>query len=221
MSQQINLYDPALERQRDLLTAANFALAGGALLLVLAAWGTWGQVVAAGLEGKRTAIDATLKSLREQAGALEAQVQSLKPNQQLADELARTRQELGSRQAVLAVLRKGLGPEATSFSEYLRGLARQGGGDPWLTGFSVDADANTMEIRGRTLDPATLPDYIRRLNNEKLFRGQTFSALQLKTAAEAAPGGAAAEAGKPPAAPAGPTYSDFVLVPTKPAEKQP
>ena len=236
MSQQINLYDAALERQRELLTAVNVALAGAALLLVVGAWGGWARVRAANLESEAAGVASHLKTLQDQSAALTAELATRKPDPRLADELAAARIEAENRQAVLAILHKGLGPEATSFAEYLRGLARQNTGGLWLTGFSVDADTNGMEIRGRTLDPSSLPNYIQRLNNEKVFQGRSFAALQMKMvsaepatapgqAAAAAPALAPVQAAQPAATSPAATYSEFTLVPAKPAappvEKRP
>jgi len=221
MSQQINLYDAALERQRDWLTFVNVAAGGATLLALFLAWGSWTHWRASDLEAASTAVAASLQQLRDQAASLDTQIKAMTPNPQLADELAGARLTVENRRAVLAVLQKGLGPGAASFADYLRGLARQGTGDPWLTGFSVDADGNAMEIRGRTLDPATVPDYIRRLNNEKVFQGQTFGALQMKSAAsEAAPASqtGGGQAGAEQTASPQPAFSDFVLVPVKTAQ---
>lgn len=229
MSQQINLYDAALERQRVWLTATNVALACAALSVFLGAWGTWVRVQATGLEGEAANVASTLKGLQDRAAALTADLAARKPDPRLADELAAAQIEAGNRKAVLAILTKGLGPQATSFAEYLGGLARQSTSGLWLTGFAVDSDANVMEIRGRTLDPSSLPSYIQRLNNEKVFQGRSFAALQMKMAGAETPAapstGAAASA--PRAAPAaGPAaYSEFVLIPAQPAaastEKRP
>ena len=224
MSQQINLYDPALERQRDLLTATNVALAAAGLLAILGAWGGWGHWTAASLDSDHLAQEATLGNLRAEATALDAQVKTLKPNAQLAEDLAQTRRVVEARKEELDNIRVGLGTESSPFSEYLRALARQGTGDPWLTGFTFQPSpgGGMAELRGRTFDPALLPDYIKRLNKESVFRGQTFSALQMKASDSAAPapGTPAPTSASPvPAgAPAAPSFVDFVLVPAaKPA----
>jgi hypothetical protein len=47
-----------------------------------------------------------------------------------------------------------------------------------LVGFGFSG--KEIEIRGRLLDPALLPTYINRLNDEPAFAGRRFSALDMK-----------------------------------------
>jgi hypothetical protein len=94
------------------------------------------------------------------------------------------------------------------------------------------ASSNAIEIRGRTVDPSSLPNYIQRLDNEKVFHGRSFAALQMKTvsaepaaapgqAAAAAPAPAPVQTAQPAAASPAATYSEFTLVPAKPAAPPP
>lgn len=225
MSQQINLYDATLRRRREWLTAAHLAAACGLLLAALGGWGTSARSEAQSLESEAAALAPRVKALQEQVQAMDKAIAVRKPDPRLEEELVAQRAFLATRSEVLDILKKGLGAEAAGFAEYLRGLARQTPSGLWLTGFSVASDGSAMEIRGRTLDPSLLPDYIQRLNAEKAFRGQAFSALQLK--AGGAPGPAAAEqAGAPApgvdkaAAPAV-RFHEFTLVPVKAAEQRP
>ena len=62
----------------------------------------------------------------------------------------------------------------------------------WLTAFSVSADAAALELQGRMTDPHRLPDYLRHLNSEPLFKGRTFAQMSLKAVEPAASGAAGA-----------------------------
>jgi hypothetical protein len=157
--------------------------------------------------------ESQLKAARDQVAALGQQVAGRKPDERLQQEIAARRLLLEARGEVLATLRQGLGPQSHSFADYLRGFARQTVAGLWLTGFAVDATGGSMEIRGRTLDPALLPEYIRRLDQEKAFEGQTFAALKLDLAKPEA----TAAAGT--AAPRRPPWHEFTLVPTAAADK--
>jgi hypothetical protein len=64
-----------------------------------------------------------------------------------------------------------------------------------------------MEIRGRTLDPALLPEYIRRLNAEPAFRGHRFAALSVALPTAPAPAASVAPAATVP------PWHEFALVP--------
>lgn len=209
MSRHINLYDPGLRRQRHWLTLANLALAAGALLLVLLAWGYWARSDTRRLEAEAAALADQVSALQKQTVALGAELAGRKPDPKLEEDLVAMRALLGNHQEILAMLDRGLGAQTGGYAEYLRGLARQTPGGLWLTGFAVSAGGSAMEIRGRTLEPSLLPEYIRRLNTERAFQGRSFAELQVQVAA-------AQVAGQRQAAPAAtPPYHEFALVPAK------
>lgn len=205
MSQQINLYDPALETQRDWLALSNVVLAGALLVLVVGVFGVLARQNVPLLTAQTAANETQLQALREQMTALGRQISDRKPNPRIEQELGAARILLAARGEVLETLRRRLGPDSESFAAYLNGFARQSLAGLWLTGFSYDATHGGMEIHGRTVNPALLPEYIGRLNREPAFRGRAFSALKLV-------------AGKPdpvPGAPAQPVAAPIAAVTQK------
>lgn len=214
MSRYINLYDPALALQRPLLTAANLVLATGLLLLVLLAWGAWlhSRVGVLSIEADEMARQS--QTAREQSVALATELATRKPDPKLEQELLVLDELLGVRQGILSQLGQGLSSVSGGYAEYLRGLARQTVAGLWLTGFTVTAGGSGMEIRGRTLDPALLPEYLRRLNGEKAFQGHRFAALHVGLPAPAKPTGRVEAAGAASQA-APPPYHEFALVPER------
>jgi hypothetical protein len=180
MAQQINLYDAKLERRRDWLALHYVVGLAAVLALLVGAAGYAARMDLPALVAQAATTESQLKAARDQIAALGAKAASRKPDSRLAQELEAARTLLGVRSDVLAALKRSLGPEAHSFADYLRGFARQSINGLWLTGFDIAAGGGSMEIRGRTLDPALLPEYIRRLNHEKAFQGQTFAALRLE-----------------------------------------
>jgi len=205
MSQQINLFDPALLRKRDWLSLAN--VVGGAVLLAALVFGA-GLLARSELAPfKAQARDnaTQLEALRAQVVALGRQTMAQAPDAQVQQELASLRQSVALRGEVVAALRQRLAANALPWSETLRALARQTRPGVWLTGLRLDAETDGIEIRGRTLDPALLPDYLQRLNREAAFRGRAFAALQLTAGTAAASAGKSAESAA--------AFHDFVLVP--------
>jgi hypothetical protein len=220
MTQQINLYDPALERQRDWLALMNVV---GLMAVLVAAVGTAGYLARLDLPALTAQSDASenqLKATREQLATLGQQAATRKPDPRLEQEIAAKRLLLGTRGEVLVILRQSLGPEAgSSFAAHLQGLARQTVAGLWLMDFYIDAGSGSMEIKGRTIDPALLPEYIRRLNKEMAFQGREFAALKLAAGKpDAPPLGVATTTKTPPVAPgtALPApYHEFTLIPVK------
>ena len=187
MAQYINLYDPDLLRKRDWL--ALHVVVGGtlALIVIVGALGFLARSDLPALDEQVANGEARLKAIRDQITVLGQKSANLKPSVQLEQSLVAERARLAMRGEILATLRQRLGPEVDSFSAYLHGLSAQSVPGLWLTAFSVDTARGTMEIRGSTLDPALLPEYIRRLNHEKAFRGRSFAALKMDKTKPAAP----------------------------------
>ena len=217
MSQQINLLTPSLRKPRHWLTATPLAVALVTLLALVAGAYYPARVQADDREREAASQASQLKA--EQARLVETSktIAAYKPNVQLAADLAKAREQLQDRQAIMAILGGGAIGNNRGFAGYLRGFARQVPSGLWLTGFTIGPGGSEMEIRGRMLDPATLPEYIRRLNSEPAFQGRSFAALDIqrpdgKSSAKSA---AVSSVGSP-AAP--PPYVDFVLMQSAPAK---
>lgn len=211
MAQQINLYDPALLRKRDWFALSNLVLGAGIAALLVA---TTGMLVRSGLpelQAQTTTGEAQLKAMRDQVLVLGQRVAERKADPRIEQELAAARQLAAARGEVLQALRHRLASGEPSFADYLRGLARQSMTGLWITGFAWDAASDGLEIRGRTTDPALLPEYIGRLNREPAFRGQAFAAL---TVAEGKPDTVAGSAAPIPSAQKA-LFHEFTLVPVK------
>jgi hypothetical protein len=215
MSAQINLYHPRFLKQHDLLTLRNAVIAAVALYAMLAAAGGWAWRNAATQSLAATAAEAQLKAVKDQVEAATKAAAVSKPSVQLIAELERNEALLRRRGDIARLLESGAIGSPGGFAEYLRGLARQAPEGLWLTGFTIGSGGSDMEIRGSMLDPAALPEYIRRLGAEKAFRGRNFAALTMNRGDP--PGsvrpsvqGAAAVA---PAPTSGSRPIDFVLMP--------
>ncbi|MCX8085735.1 MAG: PilN domain-containing protein [Rhodocyclaceae bacterium] len=217
MAQQINLYDPTLKRTREWLTLGNLLVLGVGLALVV-----FVHAVAARLElpvlAKRVAdSEAQTKALREQFARLGQTLAERQPDAALVEAIAQQRQRLEQRRAVHeALAERRAGKAGEPYAELLRGLARQSMNGLWLTGFSVDAHGR-MEIRGRTLDPALLPEYIRRLNREAAFQGRAFAALKLEPGKAEPPAGTMPSPAPTPASTLSQRapWHEFTLIPLK------
>ena len=200
MSAQINLYHPRFLKQRELLTLGNVALAAVALYVALATVGGWAWQEAAARKEAAAAAEAQLTAAKEQVAVSTKAAAARKPSAQLIAELDSAETSVRRRGDIARLLESGAIGSTGGFSDYLRGFARQAPEGLWLTGFTIGAGGNDMEIRGSMLNPATLPDYIRRLGTEKSFQGRNFAALTMNradAAPAAQPAGAAATAVPP------------------------
>ena len=220
MAQQINLFDPALQRQRDWLALSNVVLGAVLLMAIVGAAGSAARSDLPALTAQVASHEVQLKALRDQMTVLGQQMANRKTDPRIEQDLAAAKLLLSARGDVLKILQQRLGPDAVSYAEYLRGFARQSLPGLWLTGFAFNANDGGMEIEGRISDPALLPEYIRRLNREQAFQGRAFAALKLAEGkVEPLPANATAA----PVATAMPVvarkaaFHEFKLIPLKPA----
>jgi hypothetical protein len=178
MSQQINLLLPALRPRFDWLAlpvVAGVALAGLVLISILA---VLGLTQAVNLKASEAEIKNQLAAVQQQVQTLGQSLAARQGDTSLDRQIVAARLALTQRQEVLAVIAQGDITQGSAYSGLLQGFSRQIVDGVWLVGFGF-ADKE-IEIRGRLLDPALLPTYINRLNDEPAFAGRRFAALDMK-----------------------------------------
>jgi len=178
VSQQINLYNPLLLKQKKIFSAKTMAQAMGLIALgLIAVYGyAYYQVAqlqtdASDASKRHAAVEARLTRISQQFG----------PRQKSADlevSIKHAEAELQALAEVQAALKQGGLVSASGFSPYLKALARQVVEGLWLTGFS--ATGSEMAITGRTLKPGLVPDYIHRLSSEQIMQGRKFATLEMR-----------------------------------------
>ncbi|MBS1144443.1 MAG: hypothetical protein H6R14_1849 [Proteobacteria bacterium] len=178
MSQQINLLLPELRPRFDWLALpiiAGAALAGLVLVMLLS---ILGATRVESLKTQEAEIKNRLQAAQQQIQGLGQAIAARQADNSLEGKIADARLAVTQRQEVLAVIAQGEITQANAYSGLLQGFSRQTVEGVWLRGFGFAGKA--IEIQGRLLDPALLPTYINRLNNEPAFAGRRFAALDMK-----------------------------------------
>ncbi len=199
MSQQINLFNPQLLRQKQyfsvltMLQALALILLGSALFYAYAVY----QVQLLTQQSEEAA-----KRYAAEQARLARYAENFSPQQSqqlLEGELKKLEAQAVVQRELIATLKSGAIGNTSGYSEYMRAFARQTISGLWLTGFSINGDAVQMSMNGGALNPELVPGYIKRLSQEKVMRGKEFAALQMWQHK--------AESGKP----AGRQYLEFTL----------
>lgn len=178
--QQINLYNPAFERKRELLSLAGLAaIWAGALVLAIAAV-AFADVRLKSIQGQLARATQLRESMQSQMTQLTAQVAGRKLNPVLQSRLSELEEDLAGRKQVMATLGNGAIGDTKGFSEYLTAFARQSFDGLWLTGFSLSHSGRDVVLEGRAVNPEAVPGYVRRLNRELIMRGHVFSELEMR-----------------------------------------
>jgi hypothetical protein len=184
MSQQINLMHAGLLRHTEPFNSAQALLAVATTAVLTAA--------SALLLHRQTAAGTERASrLEADLGALQARAADLGANpvaERNAAELLRLRTAEASQRQLRAAIDSGWVGRTQGYAQYFTALARQSQPTLWITGFAIAADGVALELQGRMADPRMLPEYLRRLNAEPLFKGREFSQLSLKAVEPSATG---------------------------------
>lgn len=205
VSQQINLYNPALRPRRDVLSASGLVMAASACLVLVLVIGAIGSSRLSARKVEAAQASGQLRVAQERVAMLAAKAKNAKPDPALQAQLDRLQEQSEARAGVLAVVEQGMSSPGTGYADVLRGLARQTVTGLWLTGVSLSAGGSNLELRGRTLDRTLVGEYLHRLNDEKAFTGRSFAGMRIALPATED----AAGTGKP--ATRGPAYLEFVL----------
>jgi len=204
--QQINLFNPAFQPQKQVLSSATIALAIGAVIAGTAVLAAIGKMETAEL--RQQAASGAVQLEKHQARLATANREFI-PRQKdatLDAQIAEANTQLAAMRHISGALSRGELGDTSGFAGYFKALARQSAQGLWLTGVTVGAGGAQIGIRGRTVDPAMVPGYLNRLTHEPLMQGKSFASLQI---GEAAPLQVQDAEGKPATRPA--PYIEFSL----------
>ena len=215
MSQQINLFNPAFQRQSTRFSAANMLAACGVLVLGLAAMGAWAGVRLVQLRADANTVAHQLEVAQKHLATATAEFTPRRKDPTLAGQLAEAQQQHAALQHVAQVIERGDLGNTKGYAEYFRALARQRVDGLWLTGVSIGGAGRDIGVQGRALDPAMVPGFLTRLRREPVMQGKAIGSLQI---GEAAALKVAGKDGKDGSAPA--PYVEFSLQ-SAPAEAKP
>ncbi|MFX7640556.1 PilN domain-containing protein, partial [Acinetobacter baumannii] len=78
------------------------------------------------------------------------------------------------------VLTGSMSSSSFGYSDFLAALGRQTQSGLWITGLTIQGDGRDVALTGRMSDPAVLPMYLRKLQQEERFRGRRFAQLEMR-----------------------------------------
>ena len=207
MSQQINLFNPIFLKQKKMLSAVNMVDALAVLLVGVAAFYGYASIETVNLDRQAAETARQYDQSKVLLAQTSARYAPKKIDAELEAEVNNLQAQLTARKAMLNSLGIGVSDFETSYSEYLRALARPSLVGLWLTGIKVGKGGADIEITGRSLQPELVPSYIRRLNQDRAMRGRAFDSLSMTQREGTLP----ADASRPAGAPASYSYTEFQL----------
>ncbi len=178
MYQQINLYQPIFRKQRQIFSAVTMAQALAAVAIALLGIYGYGVATVGALETEVVQLEGRERALTTQLMRIDP---ALNDNRraELEAELKRLNATLLDQQQLIDVLREQPLGETAGFSEQLAALARQRTPELWLTELAVDGGSGAIELKGRSLQPELVPEYMQRLGTEPALAGQRFDRFEI------------------------------------------
>lgn len=180
MTQQINLFNPALREKRSPLSFDRAILGWGAVALLTAAWAAYAEFGAHSLATQETAVSNKLAVARDDLEKLTARASTRKHDPQILAELERLEAQVRDRHEVMDFLKSGELGDTGGFSEHFRAFARQSFDGVWLTGLHIAASGQDMTVEGKATKAEHVPGYLKRLNGERVMQGHPFSELLIQ-----------------------------------------
>lgn len=184
MSQQINLLDARFRAQKPHFSALTMALAMGAIAALAVVMQQLFAQQNRTLQATLAQADRRAEGLREQTVRLGRELGEQGRSTALAEDLVRIEEQLRQRRGLLEGMQGGTGRNLEGFSPYLSALARQTLNGVWLTGIEIDGRSGDLVLKGRVLDGDLVPAYLRRLDQEPLFKGRSVTELRLASKEE-------------------------------------
>lgn len=179
MSQQLNLYDPALKPKRDWLSLGNVVLAALGVLVLLLLLGSWGRHAEGQALARLNQQDAQLKGTQAQLVELASLQAKRRPDPALEKQIADRNLLLKQKNEVLALLEGGAVGQVEGFAADMEALARRVPEGLWLQGFDLRTGGHAMVLQGGLISEPLLPLLVQGLNQEARFKGRHFAALQV------------------------------------------
>ena len=204
--QQINLFNPAFQPQKQVLSSATIALAVGAVVAGVAILAVIGRMETAELRRQAASGASHLEKSQARLASANREFIPRQKDATLEAQIAEASTQLAAMRHISGALSRGELGDTGGFAGYFKALARQSVQGLWLTGVTVGAGGAQIGIKGRTVDPAMVPGYLNRLTHEPLMQGKSFASLQI---GEAAPLQVQDADGKPATRPA--PYIEFSL----------
>jgi Tfp pilus assembly protein PilN len=178
VTQQINLFNPLLLKQRKQFSAGTMLLALAAVVVLMGALYAYQYARLAELRRQAASASQSLQNQKAQLANLTAALPQSGQGQSPVDQQIKdTDAEIAAKQALL----HELGGGATgSFAGYLRALARQAVPGVWLTAVHIGDSGDDLSVTGRATHADLVPELVRRLNSEVLLRGRPFETLDVR-----------------------------------------
>ena len=179
MSQQINLLNPALIKQKDLLNPNTIVMSLGFLSVLML--GYYGYA-----KKELSVLNTQLNQATEELSVAQTQLKQAtllhmphELNKALVEQITQLEHKETMQQQILQTVNQSSATPEKGYAALMRAFAKQSLDGLWLTSFSFDSKTENLNISGRTIQADLVPEYISHLGKEPALKGKLFSALSM------------------------------------------
>lgn len=188
MSQQINLYQPILRRQRKVFSAVTMLQVATAVVLGLGLLYGFGRSQEASVQRDLQTLEQQRAAAQAQVDVLAAQIAARRDVSLLEAQVQQAEQSLASKRRLLQWLAEQGADQAGGFAAHIEGLARQHRPGVQLAAIALAGGGRQVRLSGSAADATEVVQYLRRLGGESAFSGVEFRTVRIERAEDAATG---------------------------------
>jgi Tfp pilus assembly protein PilN len=179
--QQINLLNPALIKKSDFLNPNNIAILLGVLVIGLFGYAWMEHHTLSQLQQSKEQLAKQISNSEKQLTEMrDIQAKKNDVSAQLK-QIQALEQKIAFHQQTINAIGLNKMAQTQSYAEILKAFSRQSFDGLWITGLSIDQNAEVLSIKGRTVDANLLPKFIANLRGEPALKGKTFTDLTMES----------------------------------------
>lgn len=133
------------------------------------------------LQSQYDQLSAEQAQTANQLAAAKAEIQRQMNDPTLSKEVDSLKGQVAFRKKVIENIGSMDAQKTQGFAGHLKGLARQSVSGLWFTRIDLNEGGQAMALEGMARKPEYLPQYIQRLSDEVIFKGQQFRVFRLST----------------------------------------
>jgi len=179
MSQQINLLNRALIKQKDLLNTNTIAITLGLLMVLMFGYYAFSQKQLSLVTIQRSQVAEELSAMQAQLTQSALLHAPRELDKALQGQITQLELKEAMQQQVLQTVSLSSAAPDKGYAALMRAFAKQTLEGLWLTGFNIDSHTQQLNINGRTLEANLVPEYLSRLSHEPALQGKQFSGLNM------------------------------------------
>lgn len=181
MTQQVNLYQPILRREKKVFSAVTMLQTLGAIAVVMLAMFAFSRWQLSTLQAEQAHLQAQEQKLAAQVTELSRTTQARPESRELRRRLELARREEQLKQRLSVLMESSPRGGAHGFSDAFAGLARKRMTGLWLAGIEIHKDGATRDVvlRGFTEQAELVPQLVQQLGQEPAFQGLRFRQLRV------------------------------------------